>query len=96
MKEKYAMKPFLCYIGIHRYKDFIDIGKCNSEGGLQFTSEERCGCGKSRHSCSGVIELPESDRHRDRHRVAQSITTIVPCKECNEHPCTCTKGNQDD
>ncbi len=80
--EEYAMKPFLCYIGIHRYKDKIHIGKCGSTG-LPFTSIQTCGCGKTRYSIKGFIELPEADKHM--------IETIVPCKTCHEHPCTCKR-----
>jgi hypothetical protein len=51
------MKSFLCYIGIHRYKDYFHLGK-STNFSVPFTSEERCKCGKVRNKCSGTMELP--------------------------------------
>jgi len=54
------MKPVLCYIGIHIYKDHFVIGKPDGWE-LPFMTTEKCKCGKIRNSATGFVALPTSD-----------------------------------
>ena len=58
------MKPLLCYIGIHRYKDKIELSTVKDTRGVPFKSTETCKCGKIRYSISGFIGLPERSKER--------------------------------
>ena len=54
------MKPILCYIGIHIYKDHFHIGTPNGWE-LPFETNEKCKCGKIRNSATGFISLPAAE-----------------------------------
>ena len=66
------MKPFLCYFGIHIYKDYFHIDKMVGTT-LPFTTVHKCKCDKVKYRAVGTIELPVSDQMLDRRLIENRI-----------------------